>query len=137
MSRAIVLDTNILVSAWLKPQSDLSALVEAVVLRKIPIHVCPSIVEEYRDVLDRPKFKRLGPWQPWLERLLLVAFGSPDPAPWPFEGPDADDLIFLALAKATGATLVTGNIADYPMEIRDGVQVLTPAEYLKHSRARS
>ena len=131
MSRAVVLDTNVPVSAWHKPKSDLSTIVEAVILRKVPIHVCPSIVEEYEDVLSRRKFERLGSWKPWLERLLLVAFRNPDPAPWAFEGPDPDDLVFLALAKATNSVFVTGNIADYPESIRDGVMVVTPAEYLK------
>ena len=131
MSQAIVLDTNILVSAWHKPQSALSAIVEAAVLRKVPVHVCPAIVDEYRDVLSRHKFEKLGAWKPWLDRLLLVAFKNPDPDPWPHPGPDPDDLIFLALAKATGAVLVTGNLADFPKAIREGVTVLTPADYLK------
>jgi putative PIN family toxin of toxin-antitoxin system len=130
LSQAVVLDTNVLVSAWHKPKSALSANVEAAVLRKMPIHVCPAIVAEYQDVLSRPKFERLGPWKPWLERLLMVAFGNPDPAPWQHPGPDPDDLVFLALAKATGAVLVTGNLADFPDAIREGVLVLTPGEYL-------
>lgn len=44
-------------------------------------------------------------------------------------GPDEDDLIFLALAK--GHLLVTGNIQDFPFEIRQGVPIVTPAEYIK------
>jgi len=39
-------------------------------------------------------------------------------------------LVFLALAGATGAVLVTGNHADFPTEIRDGVIVMGPSEYL-------
>jgi hypothetical protein len=61
----------------------------------------------------------------------MVAFRNQDPAPWPHPGPDPDDLVFLALAKATGGTLVTGNLADFPEAIRDGVPVLGPADYLK------
>jgi len=45
-------------------------------------------------------------------------------------GPDPDDLVFLALAKASGAALVTGNLAHFPERIREGVTVLTPAAYL-------
>jgi predicted nucleic acid-binding protein len=131
LSRAVVLDTTILVSAWHKPGSSLSRIVEAAVLRTMPVHVCPAVVEEYRDVLSRPKFQKLGPWKPWLERLLMVAFRNQDPAPWPHPGPDPDDLVFLALAKATGGTLVTGNLADFPEAIRGGVPVLSPADYLK------
>jgi hypothetical protein len=39
-------------------------------------------------------------------------------------------LVFLALANAGGAVLVTGNLADFPMEIRGGVIVMSPSEYL-------
>jgi hypothetical protein len=53
-----------------------------------------------------------------------------DPDPWPLVGPDPDDLIFPALARHTGATLVTGNPADFPEAIRQGAQVMGPREYL-------
>ena len=75
--------------------------------------------------------------EPWLLSgreqefiLLAVAFHEPEPAPWALDGPDRDDLVFLARAKATSATLVTGNLAHFPEGIRAGVRVLTPAGYL-------
>ena len=131
MSRAVVLDTNLLVSAALKPDSDLARIVERVLLRQAPIHVCPAIVAEYHAVLNRPKFRPKALPPAWLPRLLQVAFHEPEPAPWPIKGPDPDDLVFLALAKATGAALVTGNLAHFPEAVRDVVVVLTPADYLR------
>lgn len=80
MSRALVLDTNVLVSAALKPESDLARIVERVLLRQVPIHVCPSVVLEYRAVLNRPKFRPKGFPPIWLLRLLQVAFHEPEPA---------------------------------------------------------
>ena len=47
-------------------------------------------------------------------------------------GPDPDDLIFLALAQRTGAVLVTGNLADFPLEMPLGVEVMDPAAYIRH-----
>lgn len=134
MSRALVLDTNVLVSVLvsteLKPESDLARIVEHVLLRRVPIYVCPSIVLEYREVLNRPKFRPKGFPPTWLPRLLQVAFHEPEPASWPLGGPDKDDLVFLSLAKASGAVLVSGNLAHFPETIRDGVLVLSPATYL-------
>lgn len=130
MSRAVVLDTNILVSAALRPGSDIARILERVLLRQAPIHVCPSIVAEYREVLSRPRLRPTGLPPAWLPRLMQIAFLEPEPAPWPLQGPDADDLVFLALAKAAGAVLVTGNQAHFPLEIRDDVKVMTPREYL-------
>ena len=130
MSRAVVLDTNVLVSAALKPGSDIAGVLERVLLRQAPVHVCPSVVAEYREVLNRPRFRPKGLPPAWLPRLLQIAFHEPEPEPWSLEGPDPDDLVFLALARASGAVLVTGNLADFPAEIRDGVIVMGPSEYL-------
>ena len=41
--------------------------------------------------------------------------------------------MFLGLAKATGAVLVTGNLGHFPEAIQEGVVVYTPGEYLKIS----
>jgi predicted nucleic acid-binding protein len=130
MSRALVLDTNVLVSAALKPESDLARIVDIVLLRQAPLYVCPSIVAEYRAVLHRPKFRPKGFPPGWFPRLLQVAFHEPEPGRWLMRGPDPDDLVFLALGKAAGATVVTGNLADLPDAIRAGVAVLSPAAYL-------
>lgn len=130
MSRALVLDTNVLVSAALKPDSDVASIVEKVLLRQTPVYVCASILAEYRDVLNRPKFRSKGFPPGWPPRLLQVAFHEPEPAPWPLIGPDSDDLVFLALAKATGAVLMTGNLGNFPEAIRDGVDVRSPGKYL-------
>jgi predicted nucleic acid-binding protein len=130
MSRALVLDTNILVPAALKPESDLARIVERVLLRQVPIYVCPSIVLEYREVLNRSKFRPKGFPPTWFPRLLQVAFHEPEPAAWPLDGPDRDDLVFLSLAKASGAVLVSGNLTHFPEAIRDRVLVMSPAAYL-------
>ena len=130
MSAALVLDTNVLVSAALKPGSDLARIVDRVLLRTAPLYVCPSIVAEYQEVLNRPKFRPRGLPPPWLQRLLNVAFHEPEPKGWPWQGPDSDDLVFLALAKATNALLITGNLVHFPDGIRGGVAVMSPATYL-------
>ena len=130
MSRAVVLDTNILVSAALRPGSDIARILERVLLRQAPVHVCPSVAAEYREVLNRPRFRPKGLPPAWLPRVLQIAFHEPEPEPWPLEGPNPDDLVSLALAKASGAVLVTGNIADFPTEIRGGVIVVSPPAYL-------
>ena len=134
MSHGVVLDTNVLVSAGLKPDSAIGALVERALLRSMPVHVCPSLVAEYQTVMARPKFRRAGFLPAWLPRLMQVAFHEPEPAPWPHEGPDPDDLVFLALAKVTGTVLITGNTADFPPAIRAGVRVMTPTAYLEQHR---
>jgi hypothetical protein len=86
---------------------------------------------EYRGVLNRLRLRLKGLPPAWLPRLLQIAFREAGPAPWPQEGPDSDHLVFLALAKATGAVLVTGNLAGFPTESRDGVIVMGPSEFVR------
>ena len=130
MSRLIVLDTNVLISAAISDRGPPNAIVSLALQREILLLSCPAIVDEYYEVFRRPKFKKLGFPPFWLSVLLQQALHRPqDPDPWPIAGPDPDDLVFLALAK--GNILVTGNIKDFPKSIRLEVQVVTPAEYLK------
>ena len=131
MNHSLVLDTNILVSAGIHLDSPPGLIVQAVLAREVAFFTCPGVVEEYWDVLSRRKFARLDFPPPWFRPLLEEAHQqAADPAPWPLAGPDPDDLSYLALAGRTGAVLVTGNLADFPEAIRQGVEVLGPREYL-------
>lgn len=55
MVRAVV-DTNILVSALLRPGSSPDAVVQGVVTRTLTPVLCDAILEEYAVVLARPRF---------------------------------------------------------------------------------
>lgn len=64
---------------------------------------------------------------------LQIAFREPEPMPWPLPGPDPADPVFLALAKPTGAVVVTENQAHLPLQIRDGGNVMSSREYVEQS----
>ena len=131
INRAVILDTNIIVSGGIQLAGHSGKLVELVLDGELVLFACPAIIGEYLDVLNRPRFKRYMFPPVWLPVLLECGtLRSEDPSPWPHLGPDPDDLVFLALAKQEGAVLITGNGADYPPGIRDEVSVQTPREYL-------
>ncbi|MDA3960245.1 MAG: PIN domain-containing protein [Planctomycetota bacterium] len=133
MSILAVLDTNVIVSAGIRPGGGPARIVDAALDGVVVPVICPSMAKEYQDVVTRPKFTRWDFPPIWLAGLIDMAHRlERDPPPWPLTGPDPDDLIFLALAHATGATLVSGNTADFPKRIRKNVTVMTPAEYLDH-----
>lgn len=127
--RLAVLDTNVVVSGGIQPQGHSGRIVDSALDGQIVIVTCPTVVAEYREVTRRPRLAKWGLPPEWLDFLVDQSFHRPDPAPWHIPGPDPDDLVFLALAKASGAVLVTGNLADYPEAIRDGVTVLSPKDY--------
>jgi len=129
--RLAVLDTNVLVSAGLKLDSVPYRLVMGGVLAgQVQAVACAAIIREYREVLWRPKFTRHGFPPDWIEGLIEMSLQLPDPAQWPLALPDAADSVFLALAHASGAWLVTGNLKHFPKSARRGVTVISPAEYL-------
>jgi uncharacterized protein len=128
--RLAVLDTNVIVSAGVKPHSPPSLLVESALMGEVQIVTCPCMVDEYMDVVRRAKFLRYRFPPLWLQLLLEESLHLPDPEPWPVALPDPDDAPFLALAHASGAWLVSGNLRHFPESARRGVTVLTPAGYL-------
>ena len=133
MSVLVVLDTNIVVSAGIKPTSHPARIVDAALAGAIVPVLCPQISAEYVEVVNRPRFKRWKLPPLWLHALIAGAHHVDQDLPaWPAAGSDPDNLIFLALAHRTGAVLVTGNIADYPKGIRHGVTVMDPATYVRH-----
>jgi len=129
--RLAVLDTNVIVSAGIKPGSAPAKLVMDWVLEgQIQVVTSPWVIGEYREVVQRVKFHRYGFPPHWLEFLIEESLRLPDPAVWTHRGPDPKDAPLLALAHVAGAWLVTGNLKHFPRTIRNGVTVLSPAEYL-------
>ncbi len=129
--RLVVLDTNVIVSAGIKRDSFPARIVRSAIQEaNIQVAVSPSIVAEYRRVSRYSKFAQYDFPPEWLEFLIESALRFPDGASWPHSLPDPDDLIFLSLAKTTGAWLITGNLKHYPPRSRGGVIVRSPAEYV-------
>ena len=132
--RLAVLDTNVVVSAGIKPGSAPARLVMDWVLEgQVQAVTSPWIVGEYREVARRAKFRRYGFPPLWLEFLIEESLRLADP-PFRLEPgadlPDPKDAPFLALAGMAGAWLVTGNLKPFPEEVRGGVTVISPVDYL-------
>lgn len=131
--RLVVLDTNVIVSAGIKPGGAPAKLVMDWVLEgHLQLVTCPWIVKEYREVARREKFSRYGFPPQWIEFVIDESLHLPDPDPWPHPVPDPKDAAFLALALTAGAWLITGNLKRYAEADRFGVTVLSPAAYLEH-----
>lgn len=112
-----VIDTNILVSALWKPGSNASVLISHVISGTVRPCYDYRIIEEYREVLLRPKFKFPRHYVSLLldtfilDGISVVAKPLPDIAM-----NDEDDRPFFEVAKSCNAPLVTGNMRDYPAD---------------------
>jgi uncharacterized protein len=130
--RLAVLDTNVIISAGIRPDGAPARLMlDWVLPGQVQVVTSPWICAEYREVAARPKFAPYSFPPTWLEFLVEESLLLPEPATWPLAMPDATDAPFLAVAKASGAWLVTGNLKHFPRGARRGVTVVSPAEYLE------
>lgn len=128
----IVLDTNVFVSALLKPASAPARLVEHLLSEEvITVLVDRRILEEYREVLSRKKFG----FEPtllkdFLDALEAVAIFVEDPPVIVDTATPADDRPFLEVAIAGDAdALVTGNKKHFP-DTGD-IEVMSPGDLVR------
>ncbi|MGD0735902.1 MAG: putative toxin-antitoxin system toxin component, PIN family [Terracidiphilus sp.] len=135
--RLIVLDTNVIVSAGINPTGPPAKIVADLVLGgMVQTVTSPAVTAEYREVLQRAKFFRYGFPPLWLDFLIEESLRLAEPEPWPYSCPDPEDAPYIALAHAAGAWLVTGNLKHFPKTIRNGVTVVSPADYLARIAGR-
>lgn len=126
-----VIDTNVLVSGLLSPFGPPGTIVRMIASGAIQPVVDARIIVEYRDVCARPRFgfdaEALVTVLDFIEHAAFVVA----PAPLGALLPDPDDAPFLEAAIAARCPLVTGNSAHFPARARQGVDVLTPADWLR------
>ena len=126
--KKVVLDTNVVVSAFLSPTGKPAAILQLILRHDLDICFDTAILAEYEQVLIRSKFAGKI-HQPSIERFfeLVSDFGIKI-----ISGisqislPDETDRKFYDAAKTANAYLITGNKKHYPDEpfIKD------PAEFI-------
>lgn len=131
----IVLDTNVLVSAFIKPQSNAAKILRLVLQGDVHIIVNEYILTEYYEVLARPKFDlKFDKVQTILELIRSKSIKAPALAK-SFHLPDCSDEPFLEAALAGHAhVLITGNKKHFPKKSCKGQKVVTPQEFLSELR---
>jgi putative PIN family toxin of toxin-antitoxin system len=125
-----VIDTNVVVSGLLSANGPCARVLDAVMEGRVKLVYDARILAEYRDVLCRPRLK-LKPAQ--VVHFLEALGGQMSVVPERLKivGPDPDDMAFIEAALAVpDATIVTGNLADFPGDILNGARLLTPAQAL-------
>ncbi len=126
----MVLDTNVVVSAALKPGSLPASLVALAMARTVRLCLSPAILAEYTAVLTRPTFG-LDPAavQAFLRDLRKAAVAV-RPSRRVARAPDEADNRFLECAAAARADyLVTGNKKHFPFPEFEGTKIVSPAEF--------
>lgn len=121
-----VIDTNILVSALWRPAGNAYTILSNVIVGRIVPCYDTRIMEEYAEVLLRPKFQFSREQVKAILDVFAIDGISVIPEPLKdAEIKDTDDLPFYEVAKFCNAPLITGNVRDFP---EDPI-VITPADF--------
>src|SRR3974390_1113818 len=126
----LVIDTNVLVSAALKPDSLQRTTFLLAITKPAHLYVSRPIVEEYTDVLSRPELAIRKGLR--LQLLQLIKNGSPlvSPARRLEVTSEPDDNIFVECADSARADfLITGNRKHFP-PFWKSTKIITPREFV-------
>ncbi|MDR1916663.1 MAG: putative toxin-antitoxin system toxin component, PIN family [Synergistaceae bacterium] len=122
----VVIDTNVLVSALYSRDGNPARIIALVQNDVLTACYDYRILEEYREVLKRPRFG----FSEWEVNGLLWQIEKDglavSPLPLHVEFADEQDLKFYEVAKHCQAKLVTGNLKHFP---KDGL-VLSVKDFL-------
>jgi putative PIN family toxin of toxin-antitoxin system len=130
LSLRLVIDTNVLVSAAIKPAGLQRTVLLLAVTKPARLYVSRAILEEYREVLGRPELRiRKGAQQQLLQLIKNHSF-TMVPARRLDVAADPDDNIFLECADAAHADyLITGNLKHFPRFWKE-TKIITPREFI-------
>ena len=125
----LVIDTNIIISAFINPNGTPSQIIKLILRRKADLIYNSSILIEYEKVALRPKFSKvINPDTIRRFLYLIKSIGrSYDPIPGKERMLDESDRIFYDTAKASSSFLITGNLRHFPKE----PFIISPANFLK------
>jgi uncharacterized protein len=126
----LVIDTNVLVSSALKPESLQRTTFLLAITRPARLYVSRPILEEYADVLSRPELRIRKGLRQQLLQLIRNHSHIVVPSRHLEVASDPDDNMFLECADIAKADyLVTGNQKHFPIFWKK-TKVITPREFI-------
>ena len=132
MTPKAVYDTNIIISAALSPSGIPSSLLGLAFDGTVQLYVSPVILDEYTEVLHRPKFDLSEQVTTGLMRKITNTVILVHPTRTLSVSPDESDNRFLECAQeAEAGYVVTGNKRHFPFPEFEGIQIVSPAEFAR------
>lgn len=126
----LVIDTNILVSAALKPNGLQRTVLVLALAKPARLYITKAILAEYREVLARPEFKIRSGLRQQLLQLIRNRAQLVNPMRALQVAKDPDDNKFLECADLARADyLITGNQRHFPKFWRQ-TKIITSREFI-------
>jgi uncharacterized protein len=128
----LVLDTNIIISALIKPFSDSSKILNLILFGKIKLAYDFRILYEYEEILRRKKFNFDSQYTEAIITQIKEEGIHIDSLPLNVALPDKDDAPFLEVAVSGRIDVIaTGNKKHFPKTHCKNIEILSPSEFLK------
>jgi uncharacterized protein len=126
----LVIDTNVVVSAALKPEGMQRTVVLLAMSKPARWYVSDAIMAEYATVLARPELRIRRNLRQQLLQLIRNRTHAATPSRVPHVAFDAGDNMFIECADAARADyLVTGNLRHFPRFWKK-TKVISSSEFL-------
>jgi putative PIN family toxin of toxin-antitoxin system len=129
----IIIDTNVIVSALIQRSYPYYILYEHVLGDNVKLCLSDALMQEYIDVLNRPKFSRYSDFVFRAEYVLSYLLKRAEmykPAIELNIIKDVDDNRLLELADISSADfLITGNTNDFTMSTYKNTTIISPRNY--------
>jgi len=125
----LVLDTNIVISAFISPSGKLSQIMKMVLGRGAVLCYNSAILSEYENVMLHPKFLskiNAGSVRRFINLIRSIGI-SFNPLPSNIKLQDESGWVFYDIARESGSVLITGNKKHFPKK----PFIMLPAEFLK------
>jgi len=125
----LVLDTNVVISAFINPGGKPSQVMKMVLGRKAELCYNSTILSEYENVMLRPKFSRIinsGNVRRFINLIRNIGV-SFDTVPSTITLPDESDRIFFDTARGSGSILISGNKKHFPKK----PFIMSPADFFE------
>jgi uncharacterized protein len=137
----VILDTNVLISALIQKNYPFLIVSEIIFEKKAILCLSEELLQEYFDVLSRPKFSRYPDFEAAGQSLLGAISDSGtsfNPKKKINLLKDQDDNKILELALVSKANfIITGNTSDFTIETFRGTKIVSPSVYWNKHKPRS
>jgi uncharacterized protein len=133
----VILDTNIVISALHKPDSDADIILNLALDEEaglLQLCLSEAILAEYQEVLSRSKFKYFdrSKTQAMLSAIKRVSFWVSPKVNVDLIKADLEDNKFLECALEVQADfLITGNTRHFPFKKFQTTRIITPREFVE------
>jgi uncharacterized protein len=134
----IIIDTNVIISSLIQRSYPHFIIYNCVLENLVDLCISDDLLEEYLNVINRPKFER---YPDFLNKAEFVIAQIEDKAKnyYPKERfeiiSDLDDNKLLELAHESKADfIITGNTNDFTMSEFRGTKIISPKEYWENYR---